>query len=534
MKQSPQTTKLLFSTWNVRTMMTGMPTDNDLDPETTCARKTAVIDTELSKRNVHIAALQETRLAGACTIKERNFTFFWFGKPADEPRLYGTGFAVKNTIVNSIQTPVAVSDRISVMKLNTRQGTIKIISAYAPTLAAEPTVKDHFYYDLESVLDPSSDSERVVLLGDLNARVGDDHQAWPDCIGKFGVGRMNENGQRLLELCCRNNLCITNTIFPAKRHRKMTWCHPRSNSWHQLDFIIVRQKQRKEVLNTRPYHSADCDTDHSLVVSTMQLQPRPYYRQVKHSKKMNVTKTCIPALKEEYCKKLEDGLKSIDKESDPDSYWDSLRNTVHDAAVKTFGRRKRQDPDWYKSAIATIQPVLEEKRKALARLKSRPTRQAQENYRAARSTAQATVRKCVQVFWNSLCSRIEAARDSGNLKEMFAAIKTATGPTSQTCSVLKNKDRSTIDDQMEKLKRWIEHYNELYGAEGNACRQTLLNLPQSQIHNHLDDEPDIAEVLSTIESMNKGKAPGADEIPSELLQAGLIPLASHLHQLILK
>jgi len=85
-------------------------------PSNVFQKNTNFIDTELCRQNVHIAALQETRLAGAGTIKERNFTFFWFGKPADEPRLYGTGFAVKNTIVNSIQTPFAVSDRISVMK----------------------------------------------------------------------------------------------------------------------------------------------------------------------------------------------------------------------------------------------------------------------------------------------------------------------------------------------------------------------------------------------------------------------------------
>lgn len=61
------------------------------------------------------------------------------------------------------------------MKLNTRLGAIKIISAYAPTLAVDRTVEDHFYYHLESASDPSSDSGRVVLLGNLNARVGDGH-----------------------------------------------------------------------------------------------------------------------------------------------------------------------------------------------------------------------------------------------------------------------------------------------------------------------------------------------------------------------
>lgn len=35
------------------------------------------------------------------------------------------------------------------------------------------------------------------------------------------------------------------------------------------DFVIVKQKHRKEVMNTRTYHSADCDTDHSLVVSSI-------------------------------------------------------------------------------------------------------------------------------------------------------------------------------------------------------------------------------------------------------------------------
>lgn len=144
--------------------MTGMSTDHDLDLERDGARKTAVIDSELSRRKVHIAALQETRLAGAGSIKEQNCTFFWFGKSADEPRLYGTGFAVNNILINSIQTPTAVSDRISTHKFYTRQGMIKVISAYAPTLVALSADKDLFYHQLEGAM-KTSNSERLVLLG---------------------------------------------------------------------------------------------------------------------------------------------------------------------------------------------------------------------------------------------------------------------------------------------------------------------------------------------------------------------------------
>ena len=83
-----------------------MTTDHNLTNENTDARKTAIIDTELSLCGIHIAALQETRLVGSGTIKEEHFTFYWFGRPANQPRLYGTGFAVKNSLIGSIQTPV--------------------------------------------------------------------------------------------------------------------------------------------------------------------------------------------------------------------------------------------------------------------------------------------------------------------------------------------------------------------------------------------------------------------------------------------
>ena len=110
-----------FSTWNVRTMMTGMNMSQDLEPNRAAVRKTAIIDRELYKRKIDTAALQETRLAGSGTIKEQFYTFFWFGKTPKEPRLNGTCFAVANRLLINRQTPFAVSDRISAIKLSTNQ-----------------------------------------------------------------------------------------------------------------------------------------------------------------------------------------------------------------------------------------------------------------------------------------------------------------------------------------------------------------------------------------------------------------------------
>lgn len=47
------------------------------------ARKTAIIDRELSKLKVDIAALQETRLPASGSLKEKDYTFFWQGLEPD-------------------------------------------------------------------------------------------------------------------------------------------------------------------------------------------------------------------------------------------------------------------------------------------------------------------------------------------------------------------------------------------------------------------------------------------------------------------
>ena len=51
-----------------------------------------------------------------------------------------------------------------------------------------------------------------------------------------------------------------------------------ANHWHQLDLILFRRAALKNVLNTRSYDSAACNTDHSLVCCPIRLQPKRVHR----------------------------------------------------------------------------------------------------------------------------------------------------------------------------------------------------------------------------------------------------------------
>ena len=81
-------------------------------------------------------------------------------------------------------------------------------------------------------------------------------------------------------------MCVTNTFFKCKNIHKVSWRHPRSKHWHQLDLVLTRRSDLASVLQTRSYHSADCDPDHSLVANSITLIPK----KLCHSKSKSKTR----------------------------------------------------------------------------------------------------------------------------------------------------------------------------------------------------------------------------------------------------
>ena len=68
--------------------------------------------------------------------------------------------------------------------------------------------------------------------------------------------------------------------------------HPRSRQWHQLDLVITKRELFNSIHITRTYHSADCDTDHSLVLNKITLSPkRLHYAKPKGLPKINTGHT---------------------------------------------------------------------------------------------------------------------------------------------------------------------------------------------------------------------------------------------------
>ena len=97
---------------------------------------------------------------------------------------------------------------------------ITLIQVNAPTSNAETAEVEWFYEDLQDLLKLTPKRHVLYIIGDWNAKVGS--QETPGVTGKFGLGMLNEAGQRLIEFCQENALVIANTLFQYRKRRLYT------------------------------------------------------------------------------------------------------------------------------------------------------------------------------------------------------------------------------------------------------------------------------------------------------------------------
>lgn len=521
-------TALTIACWNIRSL--GVTSDL----ESNMPRKSGILDRELDRLGISIAAISETWLTGCGSIREENYTIFWSGyADGDRPR-HGVGFAVRNNALLACEEPVSVSPRLMSLRLRTNCGYCSLLSAYAPTLLADSDSKDEFYSQLSQHLLGLPRGDRVVILGDLNARIGSDSNSWPNILGPHGIGTMNENGQRLLEFCATHSLCIPNTFFESSSRAKVTWMHPRSRRWHQLDHIIVRRRDLKSVVHCRSMHSADCESDHALVRCKLRMTTKKIHlSRPKPLPVVNILTTKVGGNVQRFQESLSKAfLDSPAPSNEPAACWTRLSSTVSKCAYDTFGKRTRRQPDWFRVSADILIPALEAKRSARLAFISNPRHSTRAAFQAAKCNMQREVRSALQRYWEDLSARIVACSESGNIHGMYEGIKEALGPTPKKTAPLLSSDGHVLSELPDQLDRWVEHYSSLYSQEVAADVPAIeAAIPQMPVMDDLDLPISRAEIERAIRSLQLNKSPGVDGIPPEVLKCGGESLHAELHSL---
>ena len=144
-------------------------------------------------------------------------------------RINGVALIVNKRLRNAVFGSNLKKDRMVSVHFQGKSLNITVIQVYAPTSNAEEAEGEWFYEDLQDVLELTPPKDILFIIGNWNAKV--ESQETLGVTGKFGLGKQNEAGQRLIRVLPRK--CTGHSKHPLPTTQEKT-LHMDITRWSTL------------------------------------------------------------------------------------------------------------------------------------------------------------------------------------------------------------------------------------------------------------------------------------------------------------
>ena len=161
------------------------------------------------------------------------------------------------------------------------------VCVYAPVNGNTKKMKegmDVFWKELSDCLGMFEVERKVIVMGDMNAKVGCEEV--PGIVGKWGVPGVNENGDSLISMCAEKGLFLANTFFEHKMIHRYTWRRVAGEVEQKslIDYVAVDERLRSEVRDARVVRGMFQDSDHMAVLVRLGIKEKWVYKNSSESK----------------------------------------------------------------------------------------------------------------------------------------------------------------------------------------------------------------------------------------------------------
>ena len=293
-----------------------------------------------------ITAIQEIRWTGEGIIGKKNHIIFY--SCDRKHHMFGTGFIVNKGIKHLVTDFKAKTPRICRIHVRGLVFKCSFICVHGPTEEKDDDEKDNFYEDLDQICEECSKRDVKIIIGDLNAKIGQE-EIYRPIIGKYSLHILsNDNGIRLINFACSKNMVVASTLFNHKDIHKMTWRPPEGQTHNQIDHLLIHARHVSNVMDVRTFRGANIDSDHYLLISTIRSRianARKMYGS--YARKFNSDKLKSPETSSAYREKLNEYL-AKHTDIDINEAWRLLKNAIMQTADTVLNRMGRVTyKDWF-------------------------------------------------------------------------------------------------------------------------------------------------------------------------------------------
>ena len=204
------------------------------------------------------------------------------------------------------------------------------------------------------------------------------------------------------------------------------------------------------------------------------------------------------------------------KDCDLTEICSDFEQALTSSASEIIGKYRSKKPPWITYDILD----LCDKRRTL-KPKRKLNDESEHKYREINSKIRKMMLKAKEDWIQTQCKSIYNYMKHGrHNKRSYETLKMVTKTTPRSTSIIEDRNGVPLAEDTLKLNRWTEYCKEFYNYPINPDPSVLAH--NGNHNTDTDDELPIieSEVVNAIKTLNEGKSPGIDNIPSELIKHG--------------
>lgn len=486
--------------------------------------KKCMIADMFKERKMDVLALSETKVKGKGEREWESERLVVSGVSERCRAREGVAVMIKRSLWGSVVEYKCVSSRLLWVRMKVAGERIVIVGVYGPGMERSENEREVFWESLNECLSTFDDNERIVVLGDLNAKVGD--RGVDGVIGKYGVPGVNENGERLVEVCIERRLSVGNTWFQKRMIQKYTREGENGQERSLIDYVLVDERSKRFLEDVNVYRGAAGGmSDHYLVEAIVRMKGVVKREReevngkrvvrVCELEKAEVREAFVVLIVNEWERIRNTRVLSVEEE------WETFKSIVMACAARVCGYksigRKKQGSAWWDEEVKEL---VREKRRLFELYVTDRSERSREEYREKKQEVKRVTRQ----------KKNESdERDGMNLSRRFrenkklfwSDVNRKRKQRDQMSMKVRDSDGNMINEESGVKERWTEYFEWLLNVD-DGRRAELTESGLEGIHEYANEEFEVSvdDVRKAVNKLKKGKSPGVDGITSEMLKCG--------------
>ena len=548
--------------------------------------KAAFLRGQFAERGYHIVGLQETRASGSTVIRAPDYVRFISsgeqGHHGCELWIHG-GLSIgckkdSQITLKPAQCCVVYSDpRILGVTIRVENTSLVIFVVHAPHEGTDDQIRTAWWEHLEHILQRFRNVGMTVILGDLNARFGDEVEGR---IGTKLCPSTSKNGSSCLRILETMDGWIPSTFQACHEGPGWTWTHPRGTK-ARIDYVLVENTSLiTECLSWTDYDIQSSLTvrDHEAAAVEIRLQLPSQSKKHRKNEVYDWEALHTPAGRKRFQQIVKD-IPDVQWDVDVHSHWQRLEDGLHKGLAEHFPRKKNQGKNevfskqtWSflanrkkaKQILDHCDYLLDEQDKIAAMMAWRYSTSLEEasetrqlhrytiilchllglgQFRANSKQLRMGIKQDKAIFVEKVVDRAEAAKGTDVFKELrplrIGGKFRKRGPNTLPGFLYEGEQAA---DHLQHEALWLRHCARLEAGVLTSTSKLLQRArkgageraDQLQEPFHLDQAPTLVALEGAFRHVKKSKAGGIDGFMSDICVAAPRELAQKYFPILMK